>query len=65
MGILCSIRERRTLKSLGKKGREIHFFKKRIQKLKSEGWEEAEKFRHKEREEDRDKFNSEKRTMPP
>lgn len=28
MGYFCSIRERRTLKSLGKKGREIHFFKK-------------------------------------
>ena len=44
MGYFCSIRERRTLKSLGKEGREIHFFKKRIQKTKkNEEWEEAEK----------------------
>ena len=58
------------MKSLGKEGREIHFFKKadtkKKTKKKNEEWEEAEKkFRHKEREEDRDKFNSEKRTMTP
>lgn len=34
MGYFCSIRERRTLKSLGKEGREIHFFKKADTKKK-------------------------------
>ena len=42
MGYFCSIRERRTLKSLGKEGREIHFFKSGY-KTKNEEWEEAEK----------------------